>query len=283
MDAFADRSPILPNENVMRLLRNLVHERAGLYYDDQRLDLFSDRVVPLASQGYNSLLDYYYALKDELGTHEIWGELMNALTVQETYFWREVDQIQALTEHVMPLYAEGHDMQQPLRIWVAACATGEEPLTIAMALQEAGWFARMPIEIVASDASPGAIERAREGRYRERAFRSCPAHLRTRYFSADGDTCWRIDAGLQQRVHYQVANMLDETILTSFATVPVIFCRNAFIYFSQKAIAKAANLFADYMPCPAHLFIGASESLLNVTDRFTMQEIGRAIVYVKTM
>ena len=85
---------------------------------------------------------------------------MDAISVQETFFWREMDQVRALVEVLVPKYFATHTWE-PLRIWSAACATGEEPLTIAIALNEAGWFRRAPIEIYASDGSPSAIAKAK--------------------------------------------------------------------------------------------------------------------------
>ena len=110
--------------------------------------------------------------------------MMDALSVQETFFWREMDQVRALVDVIVPQYFSTA-AAQPLRIWSAACATGEEPLSIAMALNEAGWFDRAAIEIYASDASAAAIEKARRGVYRERSFRSLPPRLREKYFTEE--------------------------------------------------------------------------------------------------
>ena len=139
------------------LLRDLIHERTGLYYGDEKRDLLADKLSPLVVEtGFENFLDYYYLLKYDADAAQHWDRLMDALSVQETYFWREVDQIHALVKVLVPAYAERHP-NRPIRIWSAACATGEEPLTIAMALQEAGWFDRTAIEIHASDASSQAL------------------------------------------------------------------------------------------------------------------------------
>ena len=146
-----------------KLLRDLIHERAGLFFDNGKGDLLKDKLSPLViERGFTSLLDYYYLLKYDETAHDEWLNVMNALSVPETYFWREIDQVRTLVDLVVPQWfaTRGHE---PLKIWSAACATGEEPLTIAMALNEAGWLARAPIEIYASDASTAAIEKARRG------------------------------------------------------------------------------------------------------------------------
>ncbi len=204
---------------------------------------------------------------------------MDALSVQESYFWREMDQVRALVEVLTPEYF-ARQRDRTLRIWSAACATGEEPLTIAMALHEAGWFARAPIEIYASDASPSAIKKARQGLYRKRAFRSLPPALQQRYFTPEQDR-WRVSPGLHARVQWAEANLLAQAKVSYLASAAVIFCRNVFIYFSAQTIGRIVRVFAQRMPTPGYLCIGASESLLRVTTDFELEEIGDAFVYVK--
>src|SRR4051794_13784997 len=110
------------------LLRDLVHEHTGLFYDDGRCDTLSERLAPLVLQrGFGSFLDFYYLLKydDRDGPAE-WRRVMDVLSVQETYFWREIEQIRALACRVLPaLLRETSD--RPIRIWSVPCASGEEP------------------------------------------------------------------------------------------------------------------------------------------------------------
>jgi chemotaxis protein methyltransferase CheR len=263
------------------LLRDLIHERAGLHYDPSREDMLADRLAPLViERGFSSFLDYYYLLKYDSEAESEWRRVMDALAVPETYFWREVDQLRAIVELVVPALVRAHP-GLPLRIWSVPCSTGEEPLTLAMMLQEAGWFDRAAIEIHASDASPAAIARARAGRFRERSFRSLPLHLRQRYFQPDGDVSV-IDPALHRRVtSWSVVNLLCEGELAARARVPIIFCRNVFIYFSEAGVRQVVGQFARLMPSPAYLCVGAAESLLKATTVFELEEIGGAFVYVK--
>jgi chemotaxis protein methyltransferase CheR len=269
------------SSSALPLLRDLVHERLGLYYDTPRLESFADRLSPLVvERGFNSFLDYYYLLKYDEAAADEWRRVMNALSVPETYFWREIDQIQAVATHVVPgLLAQWPS--QPLRIWSVPCATGEEPLTIAMVLEEAGLFERGAIEIHAADASAAAIERARAGQYRERAFRSLPAHLRHKYFARDGDA-WTVDPRLHRRVtSWSVVNLLDEAEVARHAHVPIVFCRNVFIYFSASAISRVVAQLELVMARPGYLCLGASESLMRLSTRFELEELGAAFVYVR--
>src|SRR5215212_4359092 len=159
------------------LLRDLIHERTGIFFDNGRTELLNDKLSPLViERGFASFLDYYYLLKYDETAQDEWRSVMNALSVPETYFWREMDQVRALVEWVVPRWFDAPGAG-PLRIWSAACATGEEPLTIAMALNEAGWLGRVPIEIYASDASTSAIAKACAGIYAGRSFRNLPPQL----------------------------------------------------------------------------------------------------------
>ena len=269
------------SRTALPLLRDLVHERLGLYYAEDRCDMLMDRLAPLVIQrGFESLLDYFYLLKYDQEADEEWARVIDALSVPETYFWREIDQIRAIVDLVVPELVRAQP-GLPLRIWSVPCATGEEPLTIAMLLEERGWFDRARIEIHGSDASPSAIVRAKAGVYRDRSFRSIPVELRDRYFVKHGDL-WAVRPALHQRVtSWSLVNLLCEGDVVRRARVPIIFCRNVFIYFSSDRVKKVVDLFAHLMPCPAYLCVGASESLLKIGSAFDLEEIGGAFVYVK--
>ncbi len=269
------------SSNEFALLRDLIHERIGLSYDNGKSGMLLDKLSPrVVERGFDSFLDYYYLLKYDPAAGEEWRRVVDVLAVPETYFWREMDQVRALVNTIVPRHFAG-GTRTALRIWSAACAGGEEPLSIAMALNEAGWLARAPIEIYASDASPAAIARARAGIYRDRSFRALPSELRSRYFTPLDEGGERIAPTLRDRVHWQVANLMAEDEYRLLASAHVIFCRNVFIYFSETAIGRVASAFHRSMPSPGYLFLGASESLLRVTTGFQLQEVDGAFVYVK--
>jgi chemotaxis protein methyltransferase CheR len=273
-----DRNPLLIPAGVPQLLRDLVHQHAGIYYEPDRLDVLIERLTPLAEeQGCYSLLDYYYLLKYEENGVQDWSHVMDALSVPETYFWREMPQIRAFVDILVPKWFERES--RSLRVWSAACATGEEPYGIVIALLEAG-LGHHPIQVIASDASPAALAKAREGVFREKAFRGLPEALRERYFLRSGQE-WQIRPEIAQRVTFQQANLLSAGEISSLASAPFIFCRNVFIYFSAHAIRQTVAAFAARMPVHGHLFIGAAESLLKLTTEFELREIGGAFVYVR--
>lgn len=267
-------------EGTTTLIRNLINERTGMFFDNGKSDLLIDKLSPLViERGFTSYLDYYYLLKYDTAANAEWRDVMNALSVQETYFWREIDQVKALVQTLVPQW-HARNRDSTMRIWSAACATGEEPLTIAMALNEAGWFEKVPIEIFASDASSKALARAEAGVYRDRAFRNLPAHLRDRYFVPE-DSGWRINRELHSRVKWGLANLIDEGQIATLANADFIFCRNVFIYFSESAIGRVVRSFSRFVRPPGYLFVGAAESLLRLTTDFNLTEIDDAFVYVK--
>lgn len=267
-------------EGTSTLIRTLINERTGMFFDNGKSDLLIDKLSPLViERGFSSYLDYYYLLKYDASARVEWQNVMNALSVQETYFWREIDQVRALVQTLLPQW-HARNTGLPLRIWCAACATGEEPLTIAIALNEAGWFERVPIEILASDASSKAIDRAVKGVYRERAFRNLPLELRERYFEPDASGS-RIRSDIHSRIKWSIANLIDESQIAPLATADFIFCRNVFIYFSESAIGRVVRSFSRFIRPPGYLFVGAAESLLRLTTDFTLTEIDDAFVYMK--
>jgi chemotaxis protein methyltransferase CheR len=274
----AGRKPLLVPAGVPALLSAIVHERTGTWFEPDRQDVLLEKLQPLAEErGCLSFLDYYYLLKYEENGTEDWARVMDAISVPESYFWREMPQIHALVNVLVPQWFQRTSL--PLRIWSAAAASGEEAYTIVMALLEAGW-SRQPIELYASDSSPSALEKARRAVFRENAFRALPPALRAKYFVpvAEG---WKLRSEVAERILFQRANLLAAEEINTLSRAQVIFCRNVFIYFSAHAIRQTLATFASRMPVGGHLFVGASESLLKLTADFELREIGDAFGYVR--
>lgn len=273
-------APVLGySDRAFGLLQDLIEKRTGLSYRGGKVDLLADRLAEAVSAaGSSSFLEYYYLLRYDPDAERHWARLLDRLSVPETYFWRQAEQLEAVANVVAPRHFATRG--GPLRFWSAACCTGEEPLSIAMALAEAGLLDRHPIEIVASDASEKVIERARHGLFGERSFRALPVHLRRRYFASSGDR-WQVAKHLLERVRWTTANLIDAEQIGTLAAADVIFCRNVFIYFSEAGVRKVVKALEDEMPTPGYLCVGASESLLRITDRFELEEVLGAFVYVK--
>ena len=135
VQARLDVGSIRVPERSLELLRDLVQTQTGMSYDETRLSFLRERITPLVvNRGFDSLLDYFYLLKYDRNADEEWLRVIDTLAVQETYFWREFDQIRALAQVIVPQLARQRDR---VRIWSFPCATGEEPLSMAMALTDA--------------------------------------------------------------------------------------------------------------------------------------------------
>jgi chemotaxis protein methyltransferase CheR len=268
------------SEAAFTLLRDLIAQRTGTYFSDDKRDLLADKLADLlAALGMTSYLDYYYLLRYDADAERHWGALANRLAVPETYFWRQPDQILALAEVVAPRHFALRPTT-PLRIWSAACCSGEEPISIAIALAEAGLLFHRPVTIVASDASEAMLERARRGVYGERSFRSLPTGLRDRYFAREG-AGWRVDSRVHEEIRWTKANLVDHATVRGLAAADVVFCRNVLIYFSDGTVTEVARSIAEGLPDDGYLFLGASESLTRLATEFELAELGGAFVYVK--
>ncbi|MGC9525699.1 MAG: CheR family methyltransferase [Limnospira sp.] len=279
-------------ESTFVILRDLIHEKTGLYYELGKRDLLADKLYPrIVEWNFDSFLDYYYLLKYDEKEADEWNSLMDALAVSETFFGREFDQVHALVNVLLPQCVGGGaggrsracsgGIARPIQIWSAACSSGEEPISIAIALQEAGWFHRVPIRIYGSDASPRAIAKAQTGLYREYSFRSLSPELRHKYFVRDGQN-WRIIPEIHDRIRWKVANLRSESDLTFIDCANFIFCRNVFIYFSDSSIQKTAKTLFQKLSTPGYLFLSSSESLLQLETDFKLLEIDGAFLYAKS-
>jgi chemotaxis protein methyltransferase CheR len=279
-NGFANELFALP-QGVYVLLRDLVVERTGVLFDDQKRELLADKLSALvADSGLTSFLDYYYLLRYDDPTQSHLAALMNRLAVPETFFWRQSDQLEALAKVIAPAhFAKRHS--GPLRVWSAACCSGEEPVSIAMALAEEGILDRYPVEIVATDGSPALVERARRGEYGERAFRQLPADMREKYFVNRG-TSWQPADRLTAPIRWGVVNLVHDAQVRLFAAADVIFCRNVFIYFADDAVRRTVQAMSDSMAADGYLFVGAAESLTRLGVDLELVEVGSAFGYRKT-
>jgi chemotaxis protein methyltransferase CheR len=263
------------------LLRDAIVQRTGILFDDPKRGVMADKLSELvAANGLTSFLDYYYLLRYDENADAHWAALLDRLSVPETFFWRQSEQIEAVASVIAPSHFATYP-GKPLRIWSAACCTGEEPISLAIALAERGLLAEQSVEIMATDGSRAMIDRARRGSYGSRSFRHLPPDLKARYFEPDGDERWQPIAPIRRAIRWGVANLAQPAEIKPYATAEVIFCRNVFIYFSDEAIRSTVRVFSEYMSPEGFLFVGASESLTRLGVDLELAEVGGAFTYVK--
>jgi chemotaxis protein methyltransferase CheR len=262
---------------VFAILAGLVEERAGLHYGQNDRDVFGERVSLRAMErGFDSLLDYYYYLKyDPAGGEEL-DQLLEALVVGETYFFRELLPLEvAVDQLIAPKVAEGG---RP-RIWSAACATGEEPLTLAMLLESRGLLGR--VDLWATDLSQRALARAQLGLHGPRSVRpGAPLELQARYLTRENGG-WRVPASLTSAIHWQRLNLVDRDAVAAMGPFDVIFCRNVLIYFDDETTRRVVGSLTDRLVPGGALFVSVSESLMRFGASLTCEEHHGVFLYRK--
>ena len=252
---------------VFSILSGLVAEHAGLQFDISRMSLFADKAGERATEaGFDSMLDYYYFLRyDPRGSEEL-DALVEALVVSETYLFRELRPLEMMVSDILaPKVAAG---ARP-RVWCAASSTGEEPHTVAMLLAERGIL--RDVELVASDISVGALQRAQSGRLSRRALRQqAPAFARA--WLEETPQGFRVHPSLTQAIAWRRINLIDDAAVASLGTFDVILCRNVLIYFGDATIRRVVDRLYRSLDSGGALFVGISESLLRFGGPFTCEE-----------
>jgi chemotaxis protein methyltransferase CheR len=241
------------------------------YYIERRVD---DR---MAATGSPSFSTYFNLLRADSAEREA---LINAFTVNETYFYREEHQLACLSRDLLPDLIKTRRPGDKIRIWSAPCSTGEEAYSIAIWLLE-NW--RMVdaynVEIVGTDIDTRALEAARAGLYGERALQRLPEALRQSYFESAKRHRWQIIKDLRESVTFTPANLIDGQSLVGQGQFDVIFCRNVLIYFDDASRLTAAHNLFDRLAPGGYLCLGHTESMNRISDRFVSRRFEDAIVY----
>jgi chemotaxis protein methyltransferase CheR len=255
-----------------------VEDRAGLHYGVLDREILAEKAGARALEaGFESLLDYYYYLRyDPQGDAEL-ERLVEALVVGETYFFRELAPVSLVADQLVPaLLRQG---SRP-RIWSAACATGEEPLTLAMLLDARGLLDA--VDLVASDISARALARAAAGRYGTRSIRDgAPPELVERYLRKEPDGGYTVSRRLVAAVDWRRLNLLERERLAGVGRVDVVLCRNVLIYFAEGTVARVVNNLASALRPGGALLVGVSESLLRFGTTLDCEEHGNVFLYRK--
>jgi chemotaxis protein methyltransferase CheR len=267
--------PLSPQ--VFSIVASLIEEATGIHYALRDIELVADRISARALElGLDSILDYYYFVRYDAGGARELEQLVDTLVVNETYFFREVDQLRVLADRLVP---EALAKRERVRVWCAATSTGEEPLTLSFLLDDRGLLDR--VEIVATDISFRALARAREGRYSGRSLRAVTPAARATYFErvAEVPEVVRPRRGSDRAIRWARLNLFDTPAVRALGTFDVILCRNALLYFRDEAVARLLGTLRDSLVPQGLLVVGASESLLRFGTAFECEEHGGAFFY----
>lgn len=270
-------------DDVFRLLRDFVHSYCGIYFDDGSKFLLERRLLRrLEQHRLRSFEEYYHYLRYDRKKDEELAILVDNLTTNETYFFREGPQLRAFSEEILPELRRTLADRKALRIWSAGCSTGEEPYTIAMLLLESGdWWRDWQVEILGSDINQRVLHTARRGVYKKSAHRASSPEMIAKYFVEEEKGDYRIVDRVKELVSFSYLNLLDPYKTSLISNMDVIFCRNVIIYFDKEAKKKVIESFHHKLREGGYLLLGHSESLINISNAFALRTLKNDMVYQK--
>ncbi|WP_447977024.1 CheR family methyltransferase [Candidatus Nitrospira bockiana] len=262
-------------------LRDYIYERTGLFFPDSKKYVLENRLqARLRERKCGSYEEYFRLLKFDTWRDQELNAVFDLVTTNETFFYRDQAQLQAFLEVVLPSVLEANAGSCRLRLWSAACSTGDEPYTLAIMLLEQPAVANWSIEILASDISESALQAAQSGVYAPYSVRNVPPGLLNRYFRKENGH-YVLEDKVKQQVRFTHMNLYDTARMKMVRGMDVIFCRNCLIYFDDKAKQKIIGNLSDALRPGGYFVIGFSESLHGVSNAFTPVYANRSVVYRK--
>jgi chemotaxis protein methyltransferase CheR len=271
------------SEEEFRLLRDFIHERYGLHFEDsQRGSLRTRLAGRLQSLDLMSFEDYYHYLRFAPQRADELDRMVSHLTNNETYFFREGAQLGVFSDHVLKSLRERKALagDRSLRILSAGCSTGEEAHTLAMIVYDSGqFFWNWDVKIYGLDIDVEALEKARRAAYHHNSFRALSAALQEKHFTKQPAGGAQVKEPLRRMVQLRHGNIVDPASYDDMKPLDVILCRNVLIYFSDASILRAVRLFHDALAPGGYLLLGHAESLSRITDQFTPIRFPGSMIY----
>jgi chemotaxis protein methyltransferase CheR len=264
-------------DNGLLMLSQMIYDRCGLKFMERQEILKEKTSRRMADLGI-SYLEYCQRLKV---TPSEWDTLIELLTINETYFFREENQLIECISKVLPNLKEKNP-NRPLRIWSAACSTGEEPFTLAMLMQESGKFQPGSVEIIGADIDKKVLQKAEKAWYPSTSFsfRRTPQTLLKKYFVTENDG-YQIVPAVKNMVKFQHLNLLDSDRVGQLGKFDVIFCRNVLIYFDRETIRQIIQSFHRNLLPGGYLFLGHAESITDMGLGFQKVDSDKTFYYRK--
>ncbi|MCA1936432.1 MAG: protein-glutamate O-methyltransferase CheR [Asticcacaulis sp.] len=246
-------------------LAALLKQRSGLILGSDKTYLIESRLAPVARrEGYANVAALLTALRTKRDEKLIYT-VTDAMTTNETFFFRDKTPFDQFKSDVLPALAKSRSGD--IKIWCAACSTGQEPYSLAMMMEESrAQFPRVNLDILATDISERCLEKAQAGLYTQfEVQRGLPIQMMVKHFEKI-DEMWRISPKIRQAVRYKKLNLLDD--LRSVGRQDVIYCRNVLIYFDIETKKRVLEQMATLLADDGYLFLGAAETVLGITDVF---------------
>lgn len=266
-------------DSTFKDLRDYIYNKSGIYIADKKKYLIENRLSRiLREKRLNNFEDYLKIIKVSSNGTEL-TRLFDAVTTNETYFFREPQQLDVFVDTVIPKILTTKKAGQKIRVWSAACSSGEEPYTISIMLAEK-LLSTSQFEIFASDLSEGVLASAKKAEYNSYSVRNIPEHYLKKYFSNSGHT-HKLNSPVKNSVKFNKINLIDDRNTKSLCRMDIIFCRNVLIYFDVKSKRKVVSNLYDSLNPGGYLLIGSSESLHNVTRAFRPSVTNKVVIYQK--
>lgn len=268
------------SEPVFGPLARTLYQKCGLVFEGGQAHLFRKRVERRAQElGCDDVRSYLLEVLARRGEAE-YERLVELLTVNETYFFREEEHFHVLMDEFLPDWRK--QKNAPLRVWSCACSTGCEPYTLAILLRDRGFVGHgfPKVEILGTDVNGRVLDEARQGVYGEFALRNTPAHYREKYFRRKGH-CYELEATVRKMVTFRKINLLAAGESSPGGAFDAIFCRNVLLYFDLEAKRRVVAALAKALGSGGVLFVGRSESLFNVEAAPPAQNIRGVMVHRK--
>ena len=272
----------ISKENFAKI-SEFIYRKSGIFLeDDKHFDKLSKYIdARSAKLGIDNFRKYFFKLRFEDKEGEEFQELMNGITVNETYFYREKDQFEVLVNSILPELHKNMPASRPLRILSSPCSTGEEPYSIILHIVEEGKIVEeRDIEVVGIDIDSTVIKKAQDAKYSERSIHAIPKNVLSKWFKKK-KTGYDLGEDLQGTVDFQVANVFDKVQMRQLGKFDVIFSRNMLIYFDDASRKEVAMTFYDMLNPGGYVLLGHAEYMSRIVSVFKAKKIDKTLIYQK--
>jgi chemotaxis protein methyltransferase CheR len=265
-------------------LNQQIYQKLGLHFDEKKISFVKSRVAKrMAALAMDDPQDYIFMISYADPDGVEMQALANLITTNETYMFREYEQLQAFANHCLPevLSAKQARNDRTLRIWSAGCSSGEEAYTLAMIVQEV--FPQVQswdCEIWATDIDENMLRKVAAARYNARSVANVPDEFRDKYLVGGGED-WTVRQRTAAMVHVRHLNLNDRMAMRSMRNFDFIFCRNVLIYFDDLSRKAVVDHLYNALNHGGYIFLGHSESIGRVTSAFHLRRFDDHLVYVK--
>jgi chemotaxis protein methyltransferase CheR len=281
MNASIKSAPEITEADFLKF-RDFFYRKTGIFFEESKRYFVDKRLIErIEATGADCFRAYFVALRFEANGAEL-QQLVNAMTVNETYFFRENYQFDCMVNSMLGEIVTRKRPGERVRIWSVPSSTGEEPYTIAMYLLER-WplIEQYDVEIISSDIDTQVLKSAERGVYSKRSVANLPRAYLNKYFTPDGQDGYVISRDLVNAVEFSHANLTDAADMKRFRNIDLVFCRNLLIYFDDLSRRVAAEAIYDALNPGGFLCLGHSESMSRISSLYSVRRFPDAMVYQK--